>query len=188
MTNAFDGQQEGEHVLFEITPHPLVFKFAFVRICLTSATFTTIAFIIGWQSSFSGVFFLVVLLLVLLFFIGAIRWMNALYNDTKTFITDRRIMRFERVSPFVVAKRALFWSEVLKAKAYEPNLLLKSYNIGTLIIEPQAQTQENIVIPHVEYAQDLANYIDKILYVFKNTPEEVPFIKPFVAKPRGARD
>lgn len=185
---AFDGQQEGERVLFEIRPHPIVMRFALLRIAFTASIFVLIVFVIGTQSSFTSALFLIPFVGIAAAAAGAVFWVKRQHEDTRAYITDRRVMRFERISPFMVAKRALFWNEVLKAKAYEPNLLLKSYNIGTLIIEPQVQTEENVIIAQVSYAQDLANYIDKILFTFKNTPADITKIKPFVPKPKGERD
>ncbi len=183
----FDGQQEGERVLYEITPHRVVEGFLIGRIVLTATLFFGIILIIGSQtdsmhvSLFGAVFVLAALFL-------AFWWTKTRSKYSRAYITDRRFVRFEKVTPFALSKRALFWNEVLKAKAFEPNLLLKSYNVGTLIVEPQVQTEENIVIPHVEYAEDLANYIDKLLYLFKNDLTSIASVKPFVPKPRGHRD
>ena len=97
-------------------------------------------------------------------------------------------MRFDKPSPFDVAKRALFWNEVLKAKGYSPNILYKLLRIGIIIVEPQLSDQENIVMYDMTYYEDTANYIDKILFTFKNKPMETAMLKPFVAKPKGERD
>lgn len=184
----FDGQQEGERVLYEITTHPLVERFAVVRIIVTSLIITVLTLIIGSQTNIQAVIYGIGLILALLVLSAGLWWTKRVYADTRAFVTDRRIMRFERVSPFIVAKRALFWNEALKAKSFETNLLLKGLKIGTLIIEPQVQTEENVIIRNVHYVEDLANYIDKILFTFKNNPQAIGEIKAFVARPRGQRD
>ena len=43
-------------------------------------------------------------------------------------------------------------------------------------------------LTHVYYYRDLGNYIDKILYTYKQKPKEMKKIKPFVEKPKGQRD
>jgi len=54
------------------------------------------------------------------------------------------------------------------------------------MVEPTAlRTMEDVRITDVYYFEDLANYIDKILFTFKNTPAEVANLKPFVPKPKG---
>lgn len=176
----FDGQQEGERILFEIHPHKMVKQLAIIKIAAIAFLF----FIIG---AITGLFLPGLLIATLILVIG-IWWNNKAFADTHAYVTDRRIMRFERVSPLLVTKRALFWNEAMKAKAYQPNLILQKFNIGTLVVEPQISGEENVVVPHIFLAEDLANYIDKILFTFKNTPGEVANIRPFVPKPRGQRD
>ena len=176
----FDGQQEGERVLFEIHPHPMVKKLVLAKIAATASIF----FIIGIITSL----FLPGLLIAASIITVGIWWNNKLFSDTHVYVTDRRIMRFERVSPFLITKRALFWNEAMKAKAYQPNLILQKLNIGTLVVEPQISGEENVVVQHIHFAEDLANYIDKILFTFKNAPADMSSIRPFVPKPRGQRD
>jgi hypothetical protein len=176
----FDGQQEGERILFTIQPHATVKHLAIAKTAIIAAVF----FIIG---VITGLFLPGLLIAALILTIG-IWWNTKVFADTHAYVTDRRIMRFERVSPFLVTKRALFWNEVMKAKVYQPNLVLQKLNIGTLVIEPQVSTEANVIVEHIHYAEDLANYIDKILYTFKNTPNELSAIRPFVPKPKGQRD
>ncbi len=187
MNSHFDGQQEGERVLFEIHPHTLVKQFATARVIFTAVIFLVIIVVIAAQSNMPAPIYVTGVIVVIALLAAGLWWNKKFFSDTRTFITDRRIMRFERVSPFMIAKRALFWNEALKAKAYEPNLLLQNLKIGTLVVEPQVSGEENVVVPQVHYAEDLANYIDKILFIFKNTPGDIATIRPFVPKPRGAR-
>ena len=87
-----------------------------------------------------------------------------------------------------MTKRALFWSETLKAKAYAPNMIFRMLKVGTIDVEPQLADHEDVRITDVYYFEDLANYIDKILFTFKNKPTDVAAIKPFVPKAKGQRD
>ena len=59
--------------------------------------------------------------------------------------------------------------------------------IGILEVEPIMGDKENVIVRDVFYFEDLANYIDKILFTFKNKPAEVDQIAPFIPKPRGER-
>ncbi len=51
-----------------------------------------------------------------------------------------------------------------------------------------SQKHEDVRVTDVYYFEDLANYIDKILFTFKNTPGDIAAIKPFVPHPKGQRD
>jgi hypothetical protein len=106
----------------------------------------------------------------------------------RIYVTGRRIIFFEPVTPVYTRQRALFWTEALKAKAYPDSFLGQIFSLHILTVEPQAGSSKDVTIRNVWYAHDLANYIDKILYTVKNTPNEVSSLKPFVAKPKGHRD
>ncbi|MEK7129874.1 MAG: hypothetical protein AAB803_02530, partial [Patescibacteria group bacterium] len=68
------------------------------------------------------------------------------------------------------------------------NLLSSFLGIGIVEVEPVMGDKENVRVTDVGYFDDLANYIDKILFTFKNKPAEISTINPFVPKPRGHRD
>jgi hypothetical protein len=186
---AFDGQQEGERVLYTIMPHPISKQIAIARIVFLSVFFIVVLWVIASIVPTAatllrtfGILFGLILLVI------GTWWNVKVYNKAKTYITDRRIIRFDVVSPFFTTKRALFWNEALKAKAYAPNILFRSLKIGTIDVEPQLAEHEDVRVTDVYYYEDLANYIDKILFTFKNKPEEIASIKPFIPKAKGQRD
>lgn len=187
--NTFDGQQEGERILYTMTPHPFAKRLAIMRILFLSVFFVAVLWVIASivPAAAAALRISGILLGLLLLVIGT--WWNVkVYNKAKTYITDRRIIRFDVVSPFFTTKRALFWNEALKAKAYAPNILYRSLKIGTIDVKPQLSEHEDVRVTDVYYFEDLANYIDKILFTFKNKPGEIAAIKPFVPKAKGQRD
>jgi hypothetical protein len=185
----FEGQQTGERILAELHPHPLMPTIKLAAYTIGVALFVVFLLLI---SVLAGPMALPLQLGALI--LGAIAIAFLLYlnhawlSRTKTYITDRRIIRFEMLSPVFVAKRALFWNEVLKTKSFTPNLILRLSKIGTVKVEPHLQEGESIVISDVYYFEDIANYIDKVLYLSKNAPAELATVKPFVFAPRGKRD
>lgn len=185
----FDGQQTDERVLTVIAPHITRFIFSLITVI------TVFLFIIAIIFSITSFIPLlatpvktIATLLSILVLTITIWWFWKTQTSDKTYITDRRIIRFDVVTPFFTNKRALFWNEVLKVKAYANNMILRLMKIGVLQIEPVAAEQESIVIPDVYYHEDLANYIDKIIFAFKNKPDDIKSIKPFVPLPKGKRD
>jgi len=187
--DTFDGQQEGERVLYIVTPHAIAKQLAIARIIFLAVFFFAVLWVIGTiVPSFAGMLTIIGLLLSLILLFVGIWWNITVYKKSKTYITDRRIIRFDVVSPFFMTKRALFWNEALKAKAYSPNFLFRSMNIGTIDVEPQVATGEDVRVTDVYYFDDLANYIDKILFTFKNSPADIAAMKPFVPKGKGQRD
>ncbi len=186
----FDGQQTGERVLYVITPHPFAKYLAIATLALLAIFFFIVLRLIsGVAPSLFGLFFRIAsLIFPMVLLIVGIWWNQTVYSKSKTFITDRRIIRFEVTTPFFTTKRALFWNEALKAKGYASNIFWKMLGIGSVDVEPQLSEGDDVFVHDVFMYEDVANYIDKILYTFKNKPEEVVLIKPFVPKPKGQRD
>lgn len=185
----FDGQQTGEMILATVTPHPLQKAINFIIVFLLAILLFIVSYAIsGFMIAISPAIRIPAAIISVLLAIAGIWWNNHTYANTVTYITDRRIIRFEAVSPFFRAKRSLFWNEVLKAKAYSPGILWRIMNIGVVRIEPHQLEHENIMIPNVYMFEDVANYIDKIIFTFNNRPQDMGSIRPFIAKPKGHRD
>lgn len=185
----FDGQQSDERVLYCITPHRFTEYVAVFRLLLLALFFFFILQLIASVvPSFAASIRIISVIFSLLLFTAGFWWNKTVYGNSKTYITDRRIIRFEVMTPFFTTKRALFWNEALKAKGYAPNIFWKMLNIGRVRVEPQLAEGEDVLVHDVYMFDDVANYIDKILFTFKNKPTEIAVIKPFVPKPRGHRD
>lgn len=188
-TIIFDGQQEGERILYELLPHPIAKHLAIGRnIFLAIVLFAVLLMISFIVPQMSTALTLIGSVIALTLTITSVWWNNKVYSQSKTFITDRRIMRFDIVSPFYQTKRSLFWSEALKSKGFSPNFFYRIFGIGTVEVAPQMGEHEDVIVTDVAYFEDIANYIDKILFTFKNKPTEVSLLKPFIPKPRGHRD
>lgn len=185
----FDGQQTDERILFTITPHKFSHYVAIAKLFFLCAVFYSILMFISYtvpvmQTTIRiGGF-----LLAFITFLGGLWWNTRVYSLSKTYITDRRIIRFDVVSPFFQTKRALFWNEALKAKGFASNMLSRSLGIGTVEVQPHLSDHESVKVSDVHLFEDIANYIDKIIYTFNNQRSEIATLKPFIPKPRGQRD
>lgn len=187
-TIVFDGQQAGERILYELRPHPLVKYLAIAKMVLLSLVLLVILFMIS--SAIQQATLLLRMLggiIAVILTTGSLWWNHTVYGRSVAYITDRRIMRFDIVSPFFTTKRSLFWNEALKAKGYAPSMLYRILGIGTVEIAPHMDQHEDVVVPSVAYYEDIANYIDKILFTYKQSPSALSDFKPFVPKPRWRR-
>ncbi|MBI5151703.1 MAG: hypothetical protein HZA34_03980 [Candidatus Pacebacteria bacterium] len=193
----FPGQQSDERVLYEVKPHVYALYFSLAKLYVLSLILAI--FLIALSSIHSSFFLLGLLLGVGIAALGT--WiMTEMYHKNISYITDRRIVRFEAATPFATNVRALTWDEVVKVKTFPRNVLWKSLMIGTVIIHAgstyvhtHVQTRENVYtnddldLEHVYYYKDLGNYIDKVLYTYKHKPAELAELRPFVPKPTGQR-
>ncbi|MBI3343090.1 hypothetical protein HY032_02960, partial [Candidatus Gottesmanbacteria bacterium] len=142
----FDGQQEGERILYQLHPHPLAKYLAIGRgVLLAIVLFSVLLMVSSTSPQIAGLIRLVGAVIALGLTAASVWWNTKVYGRSKTYITDRRIMRFEVVSPFYVTKRSLFWSEALKAKGWAPNFLYRVLGIGIVEIAPHMDQHEDVV-------------------------------------------
>lgn len=184
----FPGQQSGERILYLAKPHRVMMYINFLKILtiglLTLAALQALA--IFFASPIFGIAGLI--------FSGALMFIGILVAYTthegyKTYITDRRVIRFEPTFPFRERMRSLFWDEVEKTKTFRKNYLLEGlFKIGSITIHPKSNAEyDDIQLNYLTYHEDLANYIDKILYIFRNHPSELKTMQPFIPMPKGQR-
>ncbi len=184
----FHGQQEGERILHRFNQHwiSLVFgilKVTFVSVVLASLGLFASRFLPALTDSITQYSYITAGVVWLV----GLWWALKVHRESSTVITDRRVIRFEPVFPIFSRKRALFWTNVLKCKGFSTNILLRLFKIGKLTVHPLTGEDDNIECRYVYYYDDLANYIDKILFVVKHTPTELSSLRAFIAKPKGSR-
>lgn len=185
----FPGQQDGERVLYVVTPHALRKYLGIFRVLMLVAAavylwdLASIRFEdrIAPENVSWGYAAIAVLGL------GFVWWTHRSYNVARAYITDRRVIRFEAVFPNLEKRRALFWSEVTKAKGTAKNFLWRMINVGTVEVMPFVSEVENIELPYSYYFEDIASFIDKLVFLRKSKSEDLDKVRPFVPRPKGKR-
>lgn len=198
--NLFYGQQEGEKILYVTKPHSIAGLFNFVKVILVAIiTFVIFFFMAGQIELFSNLFYVIGVIVPVLVLILGTKIITNIQNKNIGYITDRRIVRFEPTTFFATNIRSLSWDEAVKVKTFAPNMLWKQLKIGTVIVHARTTVKtvgeeanhtlsaDDIEINDVYLYRDLGNYIDKILFTYKQMPAGVADIRPFVEKPRGER-
>jgi hypothetical protein len=194
----FFGKQEGERILFVIRPAPLSLTFKLLKIYAVALVVFVALTVLGTQLLSLGIFIAVGLILALAIAIIGTQIATNYQKRDIAYITDRRLVRFEPTTLVATNPRSLTWDEVVKVKTYPPNAIWKQLAIGNVVVHARtpARPSENIPgevdaddieIHDVYFYKDLGNYIDKILFTYKQKPKEMETIHTFVAKPRGER-
>lgn len=194
--STFLGQQEGEKIISVITPHQSVFILEYAKLI-----FVSLFILIGFISlqKISPIFVTVGIVFSLLTLIVGYFLYRTLHSKRFTYLTDRRIVRFEPSNAFVVNNRSLTWDNALKVKTFSTSLIWRLKNIGTVIVHSKTTStginspdqtllsNDDIVLKNVYYYKDLGNYIDKILYLYQHDPSGLESIHPFITKAKGQR-
>lgn len=196
----FYGKQENEKILYVVRAHPLATTVSLIKLCFIAVTVFIVLAVLGSQFGVaSKLFFLSGLVLAILAIIFGTKIITDYQKRTVAYITDRRLVRFEPTTLFATNSRSLTWDEVVKVKTYPPNIFWKQMAVGNVVVHARTPgrpdeifgaggtTADDIQLNHVFYYRDLGNYIDKILFTYKQKPKEMDDIRPFVPKPRGER-
>lgn len=195
----FFGKQDGENILYVVRPHPLSTTFKLAKICIIAVVVFVVLAILGTQIPMaSGWFFFGGLTVAIVMVVAGTKITVDYQTRDIAYITDRRLIRFEPTTLFATNPRSLTWDEVVKVKTYPPNFFWKQLAIGNVVVHARTParpddfghgevTADDIQLSDVYFYRDLGNYIDKILFTYKQKPKEMETIRPFVPKPRGER-
>lgn len=195
----FFGKQEGEKILYVVRPHPLSTTVGLVKIYLIAVAILGVLGLLGTQlPGLEGWFIVFGIALAIIMIAAGTKILTDYQKRDIAYITDRRLIRFEPTTLFATNPRSLSWDEVVKVKTYPPNFLWKQMAIGNVVVHARTPARpddfghgevvaDDIELKDVFYYRDLGNYIDKILFTYKQKPKEMDGIRPFVPKPRGER-
>jgi uncharacterized membrane protein len=196
----FYGKQTDENILYVVRSHPLATVFGLAKVFFVAVIISLVLIILGTQiESLFGIFITFGIVLFLLITIIGTKIVLDWQKRNISYITDRRLVHFEPTTLFATNSRALTWDEVVKVKTFPPNVIWKQMAIGNVVIHARTPVHpggkddsvgasvDDIELKDVFYYRDLGNYIDKILFTYKQKPAEIDNIKPFVPKPRGER-
>lgn len=193
----FPGQQEGEKIISEIKPHKWVLMAEYIKVVGVSLLLF-IGFI--FLGEISKVFVVIAVVISILTLIIGLLLCYFLYIKRVTYITDRRIIRFEPTNIFVVQPRFLTWDNILKTKTISKSLFWRLVNVGDVIVHSKTTStgdnnpnqvligNDDIIMKGIYFFKDLGNYIDKITYIYNCNRDELKTVKQFIAKRKGQRE
>jgi len=196
----FYGRQENEKILYVVKPHQIAVLVSLVKIYLIAIVVCVVLIVLGTLiEGTSGVFAVSGIVLFLLIILIGTKITLDWQARNISYITDRRIVHFEPTTLFATNSRTLAWDEAVKVKTFPPNFIWKQMAIGNVVvhartpIHPSGQDDseglsvDDIELKNVYFYRDLGNYIDKILFTYKQMPTEIANMRPFVLRPKGER-
>lgn len=198
--NLFYGQQENEKILYVTKPHAIASIFNLIKVYgIALITFLVFFFLAKEIPQISGIFYAIGVITPALAIILGSKMVSNFQKRNIAYITDRRIVRFEPSTFFATNIRTLSWDEAVKVKTFSPNMIWKQLKIGTVIVHARTTVKtideevthtlsaDDIEFDNIYLYRDLGNYIDKILYTYKQMPSGMSTIHPFIPKPKGER-
>ncbi|MFH2085489.1 MAG: hypothetical protein ABII21_01740 [bacterium] len=189
----FPGKAEDEKILYVTREAPMMLM---VRLTVFSLV-VAIAILVGslliantgkmLEFSYGGIVVLLLILGAVVMFLG-ICWVWKVHMKTMFIITTRRLTKFIHTTPWTRYQMSLGLDKVVDSAAYSKGYLQAMFGLGTFVARSSAGNIKNFKIENIHFAEDLHNWMNKLMFVFGKETEKLDEFRPFVAKGMGKRD
>lgn len=189
----FPGKAEDEKILYVTRESPIMLGARLTGFSLIAAMAMVIGAIL---TSYTGEKIGVAtdLLVVLLLLVGAVVmfggmwWIYRVHQKTVFIITTRRLTKFIHTTPWTRYQMSLGLDKVVDSAAYSKGYLQSIFGLGTFVARSSAGNIKNFKIENIHYAEDLHNWMNKLMFVFAKDLGKLDEFRPFIAKGMGKRD
>lgn len=115
-------------------------------------------------------------------------WIWQVYRKTVFIITTRRLTKFIHTTPWNRYQMSLGLDKVEDSGAYSKGYAQAMFGLGTFVARSSAGNIKNFKIVNISYAEDLHNWMNKLMFTFNKEQEKLDSFRPFVQKGSGKRD
>jgi hypothetical protein len=77
--------------------------------------------------------------------------------------------------------------KVVDSAAYSKGYFQSMFGLGTFVARSSAGNIKNFKIENIHYAEDLHNWMNKLMFVFAKETDKLDAFRPFSAKKIGER-
>jgi len=188
----FPGRAEDEKLLYVTRESPLVMGMRLTAYIVVLAIIMVVGALL---LSYTGKAFgfemggIIAMLLLLGFVImfGGLWWIYQVYRKTVFIITTRRLTKFIHTTPWTRYQMSLGLDKVVDSGAYSKGYLQAIFGLGTFVARSSAGNIKNFKIVNIHMAEDLHNWMNKLMFVFSKETEKLDEFRPFVGKKQGER-
>ncbi len=189
----FPGKAEDERILYVTREAPMMLMVRLTVFMLIVATTVLVGSLMignmGRMLEFEvGGMIAIVLLIGAIVMMGGLWWIAQVFNKTLFVITSRRLTKFIHTTPWTRYQMSLGLDKVVDSGAYSKGYIQALFGLGTFVARSSAGNIKNFKIENIHYAEDLHNWMNKLMFTFNKSVAELDSFKPFVAKPMGKRD
>ncbi len=189
----FPGKAEDEKILYVTREAAMILGFRLVVFSLVAAMAMVIGAILlsftGKSMGFDATWaVLTIVLLGAIVMFGGMWWIYRVHTKTVFIITTRRLTKFIHTTPWTRYQMSLGLDKVVDSAAYSKGYLQSIFGLGTFVARSSAGNIKNFKIENIHFAEDLHNWMNKLLFVFNKEQVKLDEFRPFVAKGMGKRD
>lgn len=189
----FPGKAEDEKILYVTREAPMMLMVRLVGFSIVVAIAVLVgALLVGNMGKtlgfeYGGLIAMILLMGIIVMF-GGMWWIYKVFNKSVFIITTRRLTKFIHTTPWTRYQMSLGLDKVVDSGSYSKGYLQALFGLGTFVARSSAGNIKNFKIENVHFAEDLHNWMNKLMFVFNKDVSELDVFKPFVAKPMGKRD
>jgi len=188
----FPGKAEDEKILYVTREAPMMMGVRLtvfsVVTAITMAVGAILAAYIGGAMEFEvGLIVTLILLLGAVVMFGGMWWIWQVYQKTMFIITTRRLTKFIHTTPWTRYQMSLGLDKVVDSAAYSKGYIQSLFGLGTFVARSSAGNIKNFKIENIHYAEDLHNWMNKLMFVFAKETDKLDGFRPFTAKKMGER-
>ncbi len=191
----FPGQHTDEVILFATREGKIMLTLRQIAVGLGALILAFMSFFIASQviASFSmtlaNSFALITLGLSLAFGLIGMWWVAILWRKSIFIITTRRLTKFIHTTPWNRYQLSLTLDKIVDTGAYQKGFLQSLCKLGYFVARSSAGNIKNFKILNISFAEDLHNYVNKLLFTFNKDKEALDTFRPFIPHLKGeARD
>ena len=118
---------------------------------------------------------------------GGMWWIWRVYEKTVFIITTRRLTKFIHTTPWTRYQMSLGLDKVVDSGAYSKGYIQAIFGLGTFVARSSAGNIKNFKIENIHFAEDLHNWMNKLMFTFNKDVAALDAFRPFVAKEMGKR-
>lgn len=188
----FPGKAEDEKILYVTRESSVMLGLRLVIFSLIVAVTMTVGAI---MTSYSGkvlgfntgfIIFIIILLGGVVMF-GGTWWIWRVFQKTVFIITTRRLTKFIHTTPWTRYQMSLGLDKVVDSAAYSKGYGQSIFGLGTFVARSSAGNIKNFKIENIHFAEDLHNWMNKLMFVFAKETDKLDSFRPFSSKKLGER-
>ena len=188
----FPGKAEDEKILYVTREAPMMLGMRLMGFSLVVAIAMVVGAVmisytgrtIGFSTSL--IVFMILLLGAMVMF-GGMWWNWQVYQKTMFIITTRRLTKFIHTTPWTRYQMSLGLDKVVDSAAYSKGYGQSIFGLGTFVARSSAGNIKNFKIENIHFAEDLHNWMNKLMFVFAKETDKLDQFRPFAAKKMGER-
>ena len=188
----FPGKAEEEKILYVTREAPMMLGLRLIGFSLVTAIAMVVGAVflsyasktIGFDASLIVV---LILLLGAVIMFGGMWWIWQVFQKTMFIITTRRLTKFIHTTPWTRYQMSLGLDKVVDSAAYSKGYGQSIFGLGTFVARSSAGNIKNFKIENIHFAEDLHNWMNKLMFVFAKEQDKLDNFRPFTAKKMGER-